>query len=171
MSSGGDKSLDVGTGLSGGVTFGKFMHFAQTKIIFWWGHWQKLIVTKWSCLFLDCASVFASVPHTNNIFLILRTYIFLRQIPKCMLSLSGCLKQSPLLPSPSSLMVSSSQSSSLLHHLKREDLMVPTLIIHHALFIMDKRSRFSLPLKLNQLMLDGSYIKTWIQNFKNVKPF
>ena len=29
-----DKSRDVDTGLSGGVTFGKCMHFAQTKIIF-----------------------------------------------------------------------------------------------------------------------------------------
>ena len=46
------------------------------------------------------------------------TYIFLRQIPKWMLSLSRCLKHSPLLPSPSSLTVSSSQSSSLLHHLQ-----------------------------------------------------
>ena len=30
-SSGGAKSLDVDTGLSGRVTFGKCMHFAQTK--------------------------------------------------------------------------------------------------------------------------------------------
>ena len=38
-SSGGAKSLDVDTGLSGRVTFGKCMHFAQTKIIFWRCHW------------------------------------------------------------------------------------------------------------------------------------
>ena len=44
-------------------------------------------------------------------------YIFCRQIPNSTFSLSGCLKQSPLLPSPPSLSTSSSQSSFLLHHL------------------------------------------------------
>ena len=90
--------------------------------------------------FSDCASVFARILTQYHILGSVRssislylepvgaknigscwivTYIFLRHIPKWMLSLSRCLKHSPLLPSPSSLTVSSSQSSSLLHHLQR----------------------------------------------------